>query len=319
MTRSTLSAAALLLASLAACKASNAPHLGAPESTTATRTAGADDWGGAAESAPAGRASSYGGGGNGVGRVTAADEPAGPPAPVTDARRGEATVGTEVAELQRNKQGLGTAYGEQRASSVRGVHFQRADQYNPDILLSMRYNDAEGVRQISQVKTGSPYMQSASRQTGAVSFTVRDEYGAPLPAAQVGADVYAIGDPGARYTIGVENHSAQRFEVVASVDGLDVIDGGEADFSKRGYVVDPYTSFAIEGWRTSDDSVAAFRFSDIDSAYAGQTGRPRNIGVIGVAFFREAGYHHDELIRRDSADPFPNRYPPPPPRPYGRQ
>lgn len=308
MNRLTL-VASFTLCSLAACaKSGSAPQLGAPETLGAT--ASADSYG-----APNSAASNYGYGAGKSASPAAADAVS--VAPMRN-DEGEATVSGGLAERQ-DKPGLGTAYGEQRASSVRGVHFQRADQYNPDILLSMRYNDAEGVRQISQVKTGSPYMQSASRQTGAVSFTVRDEYGAPLPAAQVGADVYAIGDPGARYTIGVENHSAQRFEVVASVDGLDVIDGGEADFSKRGYVVDPYTSFAIEGWRTSDDSVAAFRFSDIDSAYAGQTGRPRNIGVIGVAFFREAGYHHDELIRRDSADPFPNRYPPPPPRPYGRQ
>ncbi len=317
MTRSTLSAAALLLVSLAACKASNAPHLGAPESTTATRTAGADDWGGAAESAPAGRASSYGGGGNGVGRVTAADEPAGPPAPVTDARRGEATVGTEVAELQRNKQGLGTAYGEQRSSSVRGTRFERENPYNPDALLSLRYNDAEGVQRIAHLKTGSSYLQPAARQSGGVTLTLRDDYGQPLQAAQVGGEVYAIGEPGTRYTLGLENHTGQRLEVVASVDGLDVIDGGEADFSKRGYVVDPYTSFAIDGWRTSDDTVAAFRFSDMDDSYAGRTGKPRNVGVIGIALFRERGYDEAELHRRDSADPFPNRYAPPPPaRPY---
>ncbi|WAS92821.1 hypothetical protein [Nannocystis punicea] len=223
---------------------------------------------------------------------------------------GEASVSGEVAERERSR-GLGTAYGEQRSSSVRGTQFQRADAYNPDLVLSMRYNDAAGVQQIAQHKTGSPYILPASQQNGPVSLTLRDEYGAPLSAAQVGGDVYAIGEIGARYSIGVENHTAQRLEVVASVDGLDVLDGGEADFHKRGYVVAPYTSFAIEGWRTSDDTVAAFRFSDTDSGYAAQTGKPRNIGVIGVAFFREAG--HDDLFRRDTADPFPNRYAPPPP------
>jgi hypothetical protein len=227
---------------------------------------------------------------------------------------GEASVsGMPAPPMEKQKPGLGTAYGEQRFSTVHAVQFRRANPTTPAMLLSMRYNDAEGVNQISQWKTGA-YPQRATHQSGQVSLTLRDEAGSPLPAAQVAGEVYAVGEAGARYTIGVENHSALRYEVVASVDGLDVLDGGEADFSKRGYLIDPYTSFVIEGWRTSDDTVAAFRFSDMDSSYAERMGKGRNIGVIGVAFFPEQGQApHDELRRRDQADPFPNRYAPPPP------
>lgn len=228
---------------------------------------------------------------------------------------GDASVSASpVPPPQEYKPGLGTSYGEQRFSSVRGVQFRRANQTNPAALLSLRYNDADGVRQISQWKTGG-YPGRAVNQSGVLSMTLRDESGSPLPGAQVGSDVYAVGEAGARYVIGVENNSNQRYEVLASVDGLDVIDGQEADFTKRGYVINPYTSFVIEGWRTSDDTVAAFRFSDMDSAYAERMGKGRNIGVIGVAFFQEEGYstNPNELHRRDTADPFPNRYAPPPP------
>ncbi|MBK9756067.1 MAG: hypothetical protein IPO88_21685 [Nannocystis sp.] len=228
---------------------------------------------------------------------------------------GDASVSAApVAPMQEKKSaGLGTSYGEQRFSSVRSVRFRRADMTHPDALLSLRYNDAEGVSQMAHWKTGQ-YPQRANFQSGALALTLRDDAGNALPGAQIGSDVYAVGEAGARYTIGVENHSAQRYEVVASVDGLDVIDGGEADFTKRGYLIDPYTSFVIEGWRTGDDTVAAFRFSDMDDSYAGRTGKARNIGVIGLAFFREEGQvPHDELRRRDQADPFPNRYAPPPP------
>ncbi|MDC0717658.1 hypothetical protein [Nannocystis bainbridge] len=284
MPRTTVVASLLLasVAALAACsKHSDVASLNAPESSGYT---------------PAGAQFEA---------ANAADAPA-PMAP----SKGEASVSGELAERERSR-GIGTAYGEQRSSSVRGTRFERADAYNPDLVLSLRYNDAAGVQQIAQHKTGSPYLLPASRQSDAVSVVLRDESGSPLSAAQVGSDVYAIGEIGARYSIGVENHTGQRLEVVASVDGLDVLDGAEADFHKRGYVVAPYTSFAIEGWRTSDDTVAAFRFSDTDAGYAAQMGKPRNIGVIGVAFFRESG--HDDLLRRDSADPFPNRYAPPPP------
>jgi hypothetical protein len=43
----------------------------------------------------------------------------------------------------------------------------------------------------------------------------------------------------------------------------------------------------IDGWRTSLSEVAAFRFSSVRDSYAGRTGQDRNVGVIGVAFFRE--------------------------------
>lgn len=229
-----------------------------------------------------------------------------------DAAEGEASV-SSVPPPQEYKPGLGTAYGEQRFSSVRSVQFRRANASSPSTLLSLRYNDAQGVQQMAQWKTGgSP--QRAYNQSGALSVTLRDESGAPLPGAQIGGDTYAVGETGARYVIGVENNTAQRYEVLASVDGLDVIDGGDADFNKRGYVINPYTSFVIEGWRTSDDTVAAFRFSDIQDSYAERVGKGRNVGVVGVAFFQEEGINNsDELRRRDTADPFPGRYTPPPP------
>lgn len=229
-----------------------------------------------------------------------------------DADAADASV-RGYAQEQKRSPGLGTAYGEQRFSAVRTVRFHRADPGTPTTLLSLRYDDGDGVQRMAQWKTGQ-YPQRANQTSGPISLTLRDESGGPLPGAQIGGDLYAVGESGARYTIGVENSSPYRYEVVASVDGLDVIDGGDADLGKRGYLIDPYTSFVIEGWRTGDDTVAAFRFSDMDSSYAGRTGKPRNIGVIGVAFFQEQGQvPDDELRRRDSADPFPNRYAPPPP------
>lgn len=301
MNRPLAASALLSLAVLAACaKRDTTPSIGAPEPMAdvggARMTAGP-----AGAATPAAPAASHDKG-------YAAREESNYDA------AGDASVSSEAMPQPQHKPGLGTSYGEQRFSSVRSVRFRRAAPTQPTALLSLRYNDAEGVRQISQWKTGG-YPQRATYQTGTFTLTLRDDSGSPLPGAQVGSDVYAVGEAGARYVIGVENNSNQRYEVLASVDGLDVIDGQEADFSKRGYLVDPYTSFVIEGWRTSDDTVAAFRFSDMDDAYAERMGKGRNIGVVGVAFFAEEGYSAspDELRRRDSADPFPNRYAPPPP------
>ncbi|MCA9635117.1 MAG: hypothetical protein KC420_03675 [Myxococcales bacterium] len=226
---------------------------------------------------------------------------------------GEASVGATPPPSRRPSPGLGTSYGETRYSQVHTVPFRRQSD-NPDVILSLRYNDPQGVADLSALRGGAAY-PSASLQTGALRLSLVGEGGGVLPGAQIGGEVYAVGGVGQRYMIAVENHTPDRYEVVASVDGLDVIDGGEASFSKRGYVVDPYTSFVIEGWRTSDNTIAAFRFSELGDSYAAQTGKARNIGVVGVAFFHEyPAIDVHELRRRETADPFPNRYAPPPPR-----
>lgn len=99
---------------------------------------------------------------------------------------------------------------------------------------------------------------------------------------------YVHGLQGERYSIRVNNPTNRRVEAVVSVDGLDVIDGESANFrSKRGYIVPARGSVTIDGFRTSTEAVAAFRFSSVSNSYAGQKGKARNVGVIGVAVFEE--------------------------------
>lgn len=232
----------------------------------------------------------------------------------TTEAEGEETAGT-LARAKR-RPGLGTRFGEQHRSEVVTTRFERVHAVEPDVLLSLWYDDADGVRDMARYKGDGPW--STSRVDGAggtLVVTVVDERGGTLPCTRIEGRPYVIGETGQRYLIGVENNSPYRYEVVGSVDGLDVIDGDTASFEKRGYVVDPYTSLTIEGWRTSSDTVAAFRFGSIEDSYADRKGKGRNIGVIGVAFFHELGsLDWMELERRDSADPFPGRYAQPPPR-----
>ena len=68
---------------------------------------------------------------------------------------------------------------------------------------------------------------------------------------------------GRHYSIVVENNTGQRFEMVASVDGQDVVDGRSASLEKRGYVVDAFHRVRIDGFRTSMTDVAAFRFGSV--------------------------------------------------------
>lgn len=120
-------------------------------------------------------------------------------------------------------------------------------------------------------------------------------------------ETHLLGHAGERYLLRVHNRSARRVEAVVSVDGLDVIDGKPGDYMrKRGYLVPAYGSVDIEGWRVSEREVAAFRFGVIEDSYAARTGKPRNIGVIGVAIFPERRVNppkpyviRPELPRRD--------------------
>ena len=52
-------------------------------------------------------------------------------------------------------------------------------------------------------------------------------------------------------------------------------------------MLDPWGSVEITGWRKSLERTAAFYFTDLGDSYAARTGRPQNVGVIGVAVFQE--------------------------------
>lgn len=113
------------------------------------------------------------------------------------------------------------------------------------------------------------------------------ETGATLPLYRHQGDYWVAGTPGARYAISVRNQLGTRLLAVASVDGVNVISGETAAWDQRGYVFSPRERDQIVGWRKNSRDVAAFEFSDAQASYAGLTGRPDQVGVIGVALFRE--------------------------------
>lgn len=98
---------------------------------------------------------------------------------------------------------------------------------------------------------------------------------------------YVEGIDGSRYALRVKNLTGARIEVVPSVDGLDVQSGEDAAFSRRGLVINAHGSYDFEGYRLDMNGVATFRFGGVGGSYAAQMGKPRNIGVIGLALFEE--------------------------------
>ncbi len=99
--------------------------------------------------------------------------------------------------------------------------------------------------------------------------------------------LYVVGTPGAKYSLLLNNKTGERVLTVVSVDGINVITGDTATPAQSGYVLNPWGSVAIDGWRKNMSEVAAFVFTSLPESYAARTGRPGNVGVIGVAVFRE--------------------------------
>lgn len=220
-----------------------------------------------------------------------------------------------AAEPSPERPGLGTSWGEHVDAPISFAPFVRAAS-SPWATVALNYNDAEGVRAHAEYVGARPSPLEVMAGAGSLSVSLVDDYNRLFPGYYANGRALVVGEDGARYRIVVRNGTTARFEIVTSVDGLDVIDGKPADPNRRGYIVDPHGELVIDGFRTSNSAVAAFRFGAVAESYAAQTTGDRNVGVIGFAIFSERGavWSPAELQRRDTADPFPNRGYATPPR-----
>jgi hypothetical protein len=204
--------------------------------------------------------------------------------------------------------GLGTTFGEQVYAPISFAPFTRASS-SPWAEVALHYNDADGVNAHAQYLGATPQPLEIYAGDGSLAVALVDDNGRTLPGVQAGGRTLIMGEDGERYRIIVRNATTARFEIVASVDGLDVIDGKPADPNRRGYIVDPHDTLVIDGFRTSDANVAAFRFGRVADSYAANTSGDRNVGIVGLAIFAERGavWSRAELQERDTANPFPSR------------
>jgi hypothetical protein len=123
--------------------------------------------------------------------------------------------------------------------------------------------------------------------------------GAFLPIHEFRGQRYVAGTPGHEYELRLRSNAGERLLAVTSVDGVNVVTGETAAPEQGGYVLGPYQSLGIAGWRKSLDEVAAFYFTPHRNSYAARTGRPFDVGVLGVALFREKQPCCAWLERRD--------------------
>lgn len=100
--------------------------------------------------------------------------------------------------------------------------------------------------------------------------------------------VYVMAPKKGQYSLRVYNHTNKRRLAVITVDGINVITGKDGTPEDDGYVLKPWETLDIPGWRRDDGTVAAFTFKPEQKSYANKTGRgTSNVGVVGVAVFDE--------------------------------
>jgi hypothetical protein len=113
------------------------------------------------------------------------------------------------------------------------------------------------------------------------------QHAQPLPRYAHAGRQWLAGEPGQAYAVRLRNTTPRRLLVVLSVDGINAIDGRTAAADQAGYVLGPWQALEVAGWRKSLHEVARFQFTDPADSYASRTGRPANVGVIGIAVFGE--------------------------------
>ena len=148
---------------------------------------------------------------------------------------------------------------------------------------------AAAVLSLSQLPACAAVSQPRERpQQHLVALSIIDrETGQPLIVHHKDDRSFVAGQPASRYAIRVSNRTAGRVLVVMSVDGVNIVSGENAAVGQTGYVLAPWRTFDIAGWRKSDREIAAFEFAALADSYAARTGRPGNVGVIGMAAFLE--------------------------------
>jgi hypothetical protein len=214
-----------------------------------------------------------------------------------------------ILNAPAERPGLATGWGKEKTSTLTGQHFVRASS-KPAGTDAIYYNNKQGIDAMAHSATRVEGMQTAAGNL--VEWGVKGRTGF-LPTYKQGYGYgrrLVAGEPDSPYTIVVRNRSRSTLEIVASVDGLDVMDGKAASFSKSGYLVHPGATLEIDGFRTSSNTVATFKFSSVSNSYANlRHGDTRNVGVLGIAVFTQKGVNPwtwmaEEVTRRDQARPF---------------
>lgn len=117
--------------------------------------------------------------------------------------------------------------------------------------------------------------------------------------------VYAEAVKGDHYRIEVRNNLNRRVGLVIAVDGRNIISGGKSWLknSERMYILEPYGSGEFSGWRTGQDRINRFYFTDVPDSYAAAFGDESAMGVIAVAAYPEHRRYQPPPVSQPQTSP----------------
>lgn len=186
------------------------------------------------------------------------------------------SIQAEAMQDATESERLGTQWGDDVDSKATMVDLRRVSE-EPIGEMTVSYADKSYKGRA---------VNSMSLIAGKVDFSVSTDSG-KLPLYRDAGNYYLQGKAGQAYRLHYHNNSSNTYEIVASIDGLNVLDGSAASRYDAGYVLDPNGDLVIEGFRKSESAVASFIFSKPDNAYAANTdtGSIENTGVIGTVIY----------------------------------
>ena len=204
------------------------------------------------------------------------------------------------ADISSNEK-LGTKWGDDVSSHVTKVDLHRVSG-EPIAEASIRY---------ASKNFKGKAVNSLSIAAGKVNFSVVDDQGKELPMIRDGKNYYVKAKEGQSYQLRYENNTSNTYEIVASVDGLDVLNGQEASKYSSGYVLNTHDTLSIEGFRKSDNAVASFTFGKPDESYAANSsnGSIDNTGIIGTVVFELSNPEPVAVDAGNEYAPAPNAFP----------
>jgi hypothetical protein len=115
--------------------------------------------------------------------------------------------------------------------------------------------------------------------------------------------VYAEAIKGDAYRIVVRNKLNRRIGIVLAVDGRNIISGQKSWLrnTERMYIIEPYGTNEYSGWRTGEDRVNRFYFTDAPDSYAAAFGDESAMGVVSLAVYPEIRHYTPPAGLFDSA------------------